>query len=60
MKPNKLLRVTEVADLLGCSVATVWAMLRRGQIAEPVRFSDRCTRWRPDDLAPLLKSPSEK
>lgn len=44
-----LLTVKEVADLLRCSVATVWNWSAQGLIPRPVKIGG-ATRWRKSDL----------
>ncbi|MCH8146777.1 MAG: helix-turn-helix domain-containing protein [Planctomycetes bacterium] len=39
-----LLNVTEVADMLGCSVRHIWSLNRRKILPEPIRLG-RCVRW---------------
>ncbi|MFZ2974935.1 MAG: helix-turn-helix domain-containing protein [Ferribacterium limneticum] len=35
-----------VCTILGVSPSTVWRMVRAGKLAEPVKLSVRCTRWK--------------
>ncbi len=44
----ELLKVGQVAELLGVSAMTVWNLAKRGDLT-PVRFL-RCTRWRRADV----------
>ena len=50
---TKLLSATEVALKLGIGVSTVWAMHKRGDMPEPVRWGKRRTRWRLEDIERL-------
>jgi len=56
-----LLSVQQVADCLAVSVRTVWRMLARGNLPQPIRYSRRLVRWRSSDLAAWLEqlSPGE-
>ena len=42
--------VKVVATILGVSVATVWRMVERKELAEPKRLGKRCTRWTCGDI----------
>lgn len=44
--PNDYMTATEVATFLKVTRVTVYRMIRRGQLPEPVRLSTRCSRWR--------------
>jgi excisionase family DNA binding protein len=45
----ELLRVREVASLLGIGISTVWLKLRQGLLPKPVKLG--CSvRWRRSDL----------
>jgi excisionase family DNA binding protein len=48
-----LLRVEEVATLLGVSVRTVWRLVSRGELARPVAMG-RCRRWFRSDVDDFL------
>lgn len=38
-------RLPVVKALLGCSSATVWRMVKRGQLAPPAKLSSRISAW---------------
>lgn len=44
MERNRL-RVKEVAFLLGCSVSTVWAWVKKGYLPPPHRIGTRFSFW---------------
>ncbi|WP_407493815.1 helix-turn-helix transcriptional regulator [Pseudooceanicola sp. MF1-13] len=50
---ERLLKVGEVAKLLGVSVSTVWRHVANGSLPEPVRFGG-ITRWAQSELANCL------
>ena len=54
-----LLTIKEVADLLKVSERHVQNLVRRGDIAKPVRFG-RSTRFRPCDIRRLLNGDSDE
>lgn len=43
-----------VAMLLGCSLATVWRMVRRGTLPAPRKISDRVTGFNVGELRQVL------
>jgi predicted DNA-binding transcriptional regulator AlpA len=45
-----LLSARQVAYRLSISVRTVWRMLERNQLPEPVRFNRKLVRWRALDI----------
>lgn len=51
---SDFMTATEVAVYLRVSRVTVYRMIRRGQLPEPVRFSARCSRWRRCDVEAAL------
>ncbi|MBY6047890.1 helix-turn-helix transcriptional regulator [Vannielia litorea] len=44
------LSVKEVAAYFGVSPATIWRWCKKGDLPEPIRFSQRVTRWARVDL----------
>lgn len=52
---ERLLRVGEVAGLLGVSVSTVWRHVADGSLPEPVRFGG-VTRWAQSELILYLEA----
>lgn len=47
---RKYLSVRRVAQRFDISVNTVWRWVRNKKLPEPVKFSDKCTRWKESDL----------
>ena len=46
----ELLTAEAVADILNVSIRTIWRMIERGQLPEPVRFNRKLVRWRRADV----------
>ncbi len=51
---DKLLRVREVAELLGVAVRSVWRLAASGDIPPAVKLGGSC-RWRASDLARFIE-----
>lgn len=51
---SEYMTAIEVAEELRVTRVTVYRMIRRGQLPEPVRFSTRCSRWRRADVEAAL------
>jgi excisionase family DNA binding protein len=47
---HDLLTVQEVADRLNVSVRTVYRLLGRGVLPQPVRFNRKLVRWKKGDM----------
>jgi excisionase family DNA binding protein len=45
-----LLSAREVAELLCVHLRTVYRLLERGQLPQPIRFGRKIVRWRAEDL----------
>ena len=43
---NDYMTATEVANFLKVTRVTIYRMIRRGQLPQPVRLSTRCSRWK--------------
>ncbi len=57
---DRLLTATEVAELLGVHVPTVWRMAQRLENPLPaVRFGERITRFRLTDVERLITNGTE-
>jgi excisionase family DNA binding protein len=50
-----LLRVQEVAAMLGIGRSSVWAKVKNGRLPEPIKIGGS-TRWRLADLQPLVQA----
>lgn len=53
------IRVKEVAELLNCSVSTVWAWVKNGHLPRPHRVGNRFTYWLRADIAAIANGPQE-
>ena len=51
---EKLLRVGDVAEILGCSKSTVWMYARQGKIPKGNKLSERITVWRQADIQAFI------
>jgi excisionase family DNA binding protein len=49
-RSKDLLTAQQVAHRLSISVRTVWRMLERNQLPEPVRYNRKLVRWRAVDI----------
>jgi len=47
---ERLLRVREVADMIGVGVTTVWEWSRSGRLPKPFRLSARLTVWKESEI----------
>lgn len=43
--PVRLLPIAEVCHIVGLSKSTIWARARAGTFPQPVKLSERTTRW---------------
>jgi predicted DNA-binding transcriptional regulator AlpA len=50
-----LLRVNQVAQMLGVSVSKLWKMAAAKQVPQPVKLAGRMTRWRESDVAKFIQ-----
>ncbi|MBK7353490.1 MAG: AlpA family phage regulatory protein [Nitrosomonas sp.] len=48
-------RVNVVAQLLGCSIPTIWRKSRSGTFPKPLKFSTHVTSWNVGDIREVLK-----
>lgn len=55
----RLIRDTETASILGCSRATVWALVKAGKIPAPLKIG-AMSRWRLSDIQFVINEASEK
>lgn len=53
---EKLISDKEVADLLGIGRSTVWKFVQDGHLPAPLRFGNRCSRWRTGDVLAITSS----
>jgi len=55
---DKLLRLPQVAEMLGVSKSTVWLYSRNGTLPKPTKLSPRVTVWKESDIMALIKKVS--
>lgn len=53
---TQLLTANDVATHLGVSKSTVWRFVQAGKLAQPIKLSERCSRWKASDLATFIES----
>lgn len=46
----KYLKLKDLMDRLSVSRATIWRWTTEGNLPQPVKLSERCTRWRLIDI----------
>lgn len=51
----RMLKSSEVAELVGVSMRTLWRLLAAGRFPEPVRFNRKVMRWKRADVVQWLK-----
>lgn len=51
---SQLLTARQVGELMSVSTRTIWRMLSREQLPEPIRIGSRLTRWRLADIETFL------
>lgn len=56
---DRLLRVGEVAAVLGISVRQVWKLCRFGELPDPIRIGGS-TRWRESEIQGRIRSDDEE
>lgn len=54
MSNIKLIRPTELANLLGISKVTLWRMENRGELPARIRISRRAVGWKESDIEEWL------
>lgn len=57
---SPVLRIDQVADLLGCSTKHIQTLSRQGRFAPRTVISDRVYGWRACDLEEWLKASKEE
>jgi len=50
-----LLTPQEVADRLSVGVRTLWRMVERGEVPQPIRFNRKLIRWRLCDVTKYVE-----
>lgn len=52
---DPLLRLPEVQKLLASSASTVWRLVKRGELARPLRVSANVVAWLTSDIAAFIR-----
>ncbi len=55
MTTLRLLTDRELADLFGCSRASIWRWLKAGKLPAPITVGDRSKRWRQSDVERFIE-----
>ena len=55
-RQERLCTASEVAEMLGVSIATVWRHTRSGALPHPIYVLPRMPRWRYSELVELVSS----
>ena len=53
---NKLLRLPQVAEMLGISKSSVWLYARQGKIPKATKLSARVSVWKQSDIQAFIDS----
>ena len=53
---ENLIRVTQVAELLGVSKSTVWMYAREGKLPKATKLSPRVSVWKVSDVIAFIES----
>ena len=53
---DKLLRLPQVAEMLGVSKSTVWLYARTGKLPKATKLSARVSVWKQSDVMALISS----
>lgn len=55
-RPDALLRIAQVLELIPVSRSTWWSGVRSGRFPKPVKLGPRTTCWRASDIAALVEN----
>ncbi|MFS1873309.1 helix-turn-helix transcriptional regulator [Enterovibrio norvegicus] len=53
---NRILRLKEIAELVGLSKSTIWRLRQEGLFPEPLQLGARAVGWYESDVMDWLKS----
>jgi predicted DNA-binding transcriptional regulator AlpA len=56
MTDFRIIRPSELSEMLGVSVQTIWRMEKRGELPERVKISKRSIGWRSDEISEFVNS----
>lgn len=54
---DRLISDKEVAHLISASRSWPWKLARDGKFPQPIKLSERCTRWRMSDVRAWMADP---
>ena len=54
--PDRLLKLSEVLEMVQVSRSTLYLMMNNGRFPRPVRVHLRCVRWRESELVQWMAS----
>ena len=54
-KTSRLVRREEFAERLGCSQTTLWRLIKKGVVPEPIRISERIVVWHELDVQEFIE-----
>lgn len=56
---DALLRMATVEAVTGLCRSTIYAKIKSGEFAEPIRIGSRCSRWKSSDVRAWLEAQSQ-
>ncbi len=59
MNPDKLLKITEVAQIYNASIPTVWRRINDGTLPPPIKFG-RLSRWPESEVIAAINAAKAK
>lgn len=51
---TRLLRLSQVLEIIPVSKSTWWLMIRSGEAPKPIKLSKRCSAWRTGDIQAIV------
>ena len=55
-RPERLLRLKQVLEIIPVSKSTWWAGVKTGRFPKPSKLSERTTVWRESDIRALIET----
>lgn len=53
---NRLIRMTELPDIVGYKPWSIYRLIREGQFPRPVKLGQRAVAWRQSDISDWINS----
>jgi len=53
---NRLIRMTELPDIVGYKPWSIYRLIREGQFPRPVKLGQRAVAWRESDISDWINS----